>query len=306
MNFILIKKTRHAVCIWAIVIILVLSISGLPIPAEGHSGYYCGIANIGGKDIWPASSLWALWLTYLLNSTFFIFLVAVLYERKALKIMCEKINILYEQLDPEDFLNEFHPIFQTALKINKHVLFFTSGSLYACVYYSQGLFETGRTGEAVELLEKAMNNNKDKTGSAYAAKVYICTTLCRFYYTVGNYSELSRCGDEAGRLYAKCGSKKLKKAMWICNAIVLETEHMYHKNYNEAIELLNVSLKKSKSNLARMYADCMLAEAYAAMGNTELSDAYMLTALEQGHMLYTVTETQRRLQNAAAAKQENH
>ena len=73
--------------------------------------------------------------------------------------------------------------------------------------------------------------------------------------------------------------------------------YLYNGSYDAAIEFFSDVLKKGKFNIERIRAHCHLAEAYAGLGNTEQSKAHLQMALELGPELFTVKDTQRRLQN---------
>lgn len=234
---------------------------------------------------------------YIVSLVIVMLIVMAIFEFKALMLLNTKDRILCDDLELQKFLDEFSPVFQRAVKINRHGILKPLGALTVITSYSQGLFEAGRSDEAIKILEDEVKKSRRKSEYVLTEKCGAYYTLCMFYYQLGEPDKLARCSTEVKNLSARIKRKRYKRNLRLYEKRVAAFNHLYSGSYDKAIEFYSQVLKKGKSNLERTRAHCRLAEAYAAINSPEQSKAHLQIALEMGPELFTVKETQGHLQN---------
>lgn len=237
-------------------------------------------------------------VVYLVSLALVTFIVMAIFAFKALKLLNARVRILYDDLEPQKFLDEFTPVFRRAVKINRRGFPKPTDALTVITHYSQGLFEAGRTDEAVKLLEDEIKKNRKKSDYILMEKCGAYCTLCMFYYQLGEPEKLARCSAEVKNLNTRVERKRFKRNTRLYEKRAAAFDNLQNGRYDDAVEFYSHALKKSKFYIERLRTHCRLAEAYAAINNPERSNAHLQMALEMGPELFTVKATQLRLQNA--------
>lgn len=236
--------------------------------------------------------------SYIISLIRNIVVVICIFEFIAFILLSAKVRILSNDLKPQKFLDEFSPVLKRAMKINCRRVLNCAGALAMITHYSQGLFEAGRTDEAVKLLEDEIKKSRRKSSFVLMEKCGAYCALCMFHYQLGEPEELARCSAEVKNLSAQVKGKLCQRNIRLYKERAAAFDNLKNGRYDDAVEFYSHALKESKFNLERVRAHCRLAEAYAAVNNPERSNAHLQMALEMGSELFTVKATQHRLQNA--------
>lgn len=237
-------------------------------------------------------------VVYIVSLALVTFAVIAIFWVKALMLLNAKVRILCDDLEPQRFLDELSPVFRRAAKINHRRFPGSTGALTVITHYSQGLFEAGRTDEAVKLLEDEIKKSRRKFSFVLMEKCGAYCALCMFHYQLREPEKLARCSAEVKNLSAQVKGKLYQRNIRLYKERTAAFDNLQNGRYDDAIEFYSHALKKCKFYIERLRTHCRLAEAYAAVNNPERSNAHLQMALEMGPELFTVKATQHRLQNA--------
>lgn len=286
------KKTGLQYFILTFAVIFFVIMSRFPLQRSGT--YYYGIWGDTAVTNLPAAYVISILLAFCAA-----LIVAVVFEIIAQAKFQKTLKLLYDELDPDRFLRSIESIIQRVDGLNDVYMTSTPFTLQVSVYYAQGLYEAGQIDKAIKVLEATTHHKKIQTKSGANVKGGAYMILQKYYYLQGNFDAMSRCTTEVKNIYAKYGKGLNKKNLELYCKKIAAANCLYLGENKKALEFYSTSLEKGKSRLERIYSHCNLAEIYGALGETELSEAYLLVALEQAPNLFTVTDTQLRLCQAS-------